>query len=340
VSECVTCGQTTFSCSGAGEPAPSCPVHTCIELDCTGLDEATCSRTAGCTVGMCPGICGGPATVSCYRAGVDAAPQCPGPVPCPQPAEPCDLLDEAACAQRPECTSVPCPDCMGGLSFGGCAGPGEEITCTPCPLPLGCSLFGEMLCAAVSSCQPVYCPDCMGGRKFVGCDQLGASATCADGCPSSDGGIGGSNEVGGTTGTAGTGGTCGSGGALCMTSLDCCTGFYCYVANGQNTGLCGPPPFSPPPPQPPCSSVATERECVARPDCHVMFEPSLVCNRTYGCLPNFSWCADGANAACNGPTGMGGVSCSAAPPLCDGAFVTSYTVDCYEGCVLPSECGP
>jgi hypothetical protein len=147
---------------------------------CTGLDEATCKARSDCH----PGYCGCP--------GEQMFTQCLGPsegvtcgiYSCPAAPASCDLLDEAACGQQPECTPVPCPDCMGGLSFGGCAGPGEGITCTPCPLPLGCSLFGERLCAAVSSCQPLYCPDCMGGRVFVGCDQAGVSATCADGCPS------------------------------------------------------------------------------------------------------------------------------------------------------------
>jgi hypothetical protein len=55
-----------------------------------------------------------------------------------------------------------------------------------------------------------------------------------------------------------------------------------------------------------------------------------------GCCASFSRCSDGGKASC-----MGAPVCQIATPYCEGpAYVLSYTVSCYEGCVRPSECGP
>jgi hypothetical protein len=305
-----TAGEARGAGSGGGAGASTC----------VGLDEATCEATPGCQPQSCKVCSGAPTYAGCTTPGAPI--ECPGQT-CIQPAEPCDmLLDEASCARRMDCTPFTCPDCMGGQSFVECAGPGEEVICAQCPGPPPCWSLDEMACAARSHCEALYCPNCSGGgQKFVGCGFAGESATCADGCPAPDGGTDGSAGTSGTTGTGGTGETCGSGGALCMTSLDCCPGFDCYLGNAS-LGFCGLSSVGTP-----CLSVATEMECDARSDCHSVFG---------GQEAGFLGCRDGAKATCNPIT-----PCGVGPPDCAPGYVLAYASrGCYEGCVRPTECGP
>jgi hypothetical protein len=91
----------------------------------------------------------------------------------------------------------------------------------------------------------------------------------------------------------------------------------------------------------PCGDARDEGTCGARNDCHAVFQPDGVvnCADVSGCV-HFDRCADGAKAACNGPTDEKVVLCMRMPPICQGDNVTSYTADCYEGCVHPNECAP
>ena len=85
-----------------------------------------------------------------------------------------------------------------------------------------------------------------------------------------------------------------------------------------------------------CGQVTTQAECDSRSDCHSVFMDMSICDcSAIGCCENFIRCADGGRANCSPPAGFG---CAIAQPACGGAYVTSYTSNCYEGCVLASEC--
>jgi hypothetical protein len=216
--ECHVCGRLTFSCDPANEPAPSCPVHTCIKPSCMGLDEAMCDATTG-------------------------------------------------------CTPVQCPDCKGGQTFGGCAAPGQQIACGPCPPT--CSALDETACKANSYCHPGYCSTCSGAQKFNVC--LGPMEVAP------------------------------------------CPGLMCPTVG-------------------PCSSVTDQLSCAARIDCHPVFNkcPTCDCPAT-GCAVDYFVCASGGKASCQAPTSV----CGAEPPPCEAhGYVLSWVGTCFEGCVLPSECGP
>jgi Kazal-type serine protease inhibitor domain len=85
-----------------------------------------------------------------------------------------------------------------------------------------------------------------------------------------------------------------------------------------------------------CSQVTTQAECDSRSDCHSVFMDLGTCGcAAAGCCEHFNRCADGGRANCNAPVQFG---CTIAQPSCGGAYVMSYTSNCYEGCVLQSEC--
>ena len=86
-----------------------------------------------------------------------------------------------------------------------------------------------------------------------------------------------------------------------------------------------------------CSRVTTRAECDSRSDCHSVFMDTASCGCSVaGCCENFSRCADGGRANCTPPAAFG---CTISQPACGaGNYVNSYTSNCYEGCVLSSEC--
>jgi hypothetical protein len=86
-----------------------------------------------------------------------------------------------------------------------------------------------------------------------------------------------------------------------------------------------------------CSQVTTEAECDARGDCHSIYRSigACGCGGTPGCCMHFLSCADGASATCTPPAAFG---CTSATPACDSPYVLSYSTNCYEGCVKPTEC--
>ena len=86
-----------------------------------------------------------------------------------------------------------------------------------------------------------------------------------------------------------------------------------------------------------CSQLTLLADCQARSDCHAVYMDQVTCGcATVGCCIHFNRCADGGKAVCTPPATFG---CTIAAISCVGSYVTSYTTDCYEGCVLPSECG-
>ena len=85
-----------------------------------------------------------------------------------------------------------------------------------------------------------------------------------------------------------------------------------------------------------CSQVTTQSDCETRADCHSVFLEANDCGcAVQGCCMRFSRCADGGQANCRDTA-----QCEAPEPLCGGSYVNSYTANCYEGCVLASECAP
>jgi hypothetical protein len=304
--------------STALPPGPVCPAPRCA-----GLDEFTCSATPGCSAQKC-GTCGGPPVFSaCYRTG-DSPPVCLA-VPCASGPLCSTFNDETSCSARSGCTVLSCPDCMGGKTFVGCAQPGGAgVECGPCPPT--CSTFDETSCKAQSGCTPIYCPMCTGGQSFVSCGgprEVGVS--CPAPCPSFCSGLDQTS---------------------CAANSRYCRPIICPDCNGgQHVVGCGAPgsvdaPGCPACPAPlPCASVTTVAACDARTDCHSVFGKCMSCDcPAPGCAVAFQTCADGGKASCKKGTPL----CQGSPPDCAWTtpYVVSYTANCYEGCVRPTECGP
>jgi hypothetical protein len=254
-----------------------------------------------------------------------------GSHPCGNPAGPCEmLLDEKSCSAHPECLAEHCSDCRGGQTFVDCTSPdGPMVECGPCPPD--CSTLNETSCKANSYCHPGYCADCSGAQKFTACLGPNEAVACPGyNCPSL------------------MPAPCATLDEASCNTVAGCKAYYCPTCDGGQTfatcssasnggvgcSLACPAPTS-------CADVTTQAACDARTDCHSVFGACFGCScPTTGCPVVFTSCADGAKADCSGPKGVGAAVCMVLPPGCGGAYVTSYTTDCYEGCVLPTECAP
>ena len=125
-----------------------------------------------------------------------------------------------------------------------------------------------------------------------------------------------------TPGTGSCGPTCP--GMVCPGADAGCADGACSRDGGPNDGLAS------------CSQVTTQTECDARSDCHSVFVSANNCGcSTAGCCTHYQRCADGVHANCSGTA-----ACAVATPYCETPYVLSYTNNCYEGCVLQSECAP
>jgi hypothetical protein len=320
---CHVCpNQTTFAgCTALGAPQVECGAEACVQAGCSSLDEANCMARTDCQ----PGYCCGASHVyaGCTPAGV--AVTCA--IACPAPA-PCAGLDEAACQGRSDCQTESCPTCNGGPAFAGCTGAGEPpVQCPAACLGAPCSELTETLCKGRVDCTPDYCPDCTGGQTFAGCAALGSGTfACAASCqapPPCDG----LDET------------------SCQSRNDCHVG-YCSICGQTFAGCVGPneavacPTYACPVLPTPCADVTDKATCDGRPDCHSVFVDPGTCDcAVAGCCTHFAGCADGGQAACRAPSVAGGMICDRLPPVCSApAYVISYTADCYEGCVPPTEC--
>ena len=325
---CPDCnGQRVFNrCFNGPGAVPACSSPVCPPpASCSGLDEATCTATPGCTVGLCPQCKGGQGFAGCLSPN-DPLPQCPAACL----GAPCGDLDESACKTRSDCTVLSCPDCTGGQTFAGCAAPGGPgVDCGPCPPT--CLAFDEATCKTRSDCQPLYCSDCSGRIAFTSCVPVGGGGfSCPGyGCPIMPAACAKLDE------------------GACRGRSDC-QAEYCTNCQGPKFVGCGDPGTGftcpagfPSCPLIPCADIADQLSCDARTDCHSVFADRGVCGcATPGCCTGFSRCADGGQAACKGPTGTGADLCMVQPPGCGGGYVTSYTTNCYEGCVRSTECAP
>jgi hypothetical protein len=240
---------------------------------------------------------------------------------CPAPS--CDTLDETACKARPDCQAQECTPC-GRLIFS-CFPANETPPACPnlaCPNP--CAAFTEATCNSQPGCAAMQCPDCKGGNVYVDCIPSTEQTGCVP-CPC--------NTLDETT---------------CKGRIDCNPG-YCGDCNGEqvftqclgpNEAAACPASACPGVVPPPCPGVGTQAACDARIDCHSVFDKCITCDcGPLGCAVLFGRCADGGKASCKGTP-----VCQTEPPDCDSTteatYVVSYTTDCYEGCVLPTECGP
>jgi hypothetical protein len=233
----------------------------------------------------------------------------------------CDTLDEMMCAKRLDCTSQFCSVCPNQQPmFAGCTvlgTPPVECPAEACVQP-DCQDLNEAVCDNRADCKTYYCPDCKGGQTFINCGAPGGGPGIeCQSCPSSCAGL---DET-----------ACANG----------CNPAYCPNCSGGRTFVgCLPPdaaPFVCPiacPGPAPCSSVTTQAACDARTDCHSVLAENGTCDCPI--VTTFDHCADGNKVACKGtPT------CQRVMPYCEPPdYAVSYTTDCYEGCVRPSECAP
>jgi len=315
----VACGRVSLDAGSGGGAGTAA---------CMGLAEATCNGTQGCSAQVCSGCYDPrPYFVRCYRAG-DSPPMCID-LECPVLPS-CSTLDETTCKARPDCFAQECPSCFGNTTVSCYPAGVSPLSCVPPPCPYipMCSMLDDATCSATPGCTSVRCPDCKGGQVYAGCagpaDRIGCGP-CPPTCTSLDE-------------------------SACTLRVDCRAG-YCNWCQQRMFVGCGDPgtafgcPTGGPtcPAAVPCAAVTDQLSCDARSDCHSVFvDNSAVCDcATAGCCMHFTRCADGGKAACKGPTGSGVVFCMVAPPGCDGhAYVTSYTDNCYEGCVRQTECAP
>jgi len=83
-----------------------------------------------------------------------------------------------------------------------------------------------------------------------------------------------------------------------------------------------------------CSTLTTQAACDDRSDCHSVFADPGTCGCAgVNCCMHFNHCADGGHANCSGP-----VACAVAQPSCTLPYTLSYANNCFEGCVLQTEC--
>jgi hypothetical protein len=86
-----------------------------------------------------------------------------------------------------------------------------------------------------------------------------------------------------------------------------------------------------------CAAAINLADCDARPGCHPVYVNQMVCGcAAPGCCIHYQRCAEGKNAKCTAPAGLG---CAIQQPVCEGPYVVGYTNICYEGCVRATDCG-
>jgi hypothetical protein len=239
----------------------------------------------------------------------------------------CEGLTEGTCGARQGCQQLYCATCAGGRSFVGCGalgGDGAACPLTIC-LPSCADLRDETSCKARPDCKPLSCSDCRGGQTFAGCDAPGGAGVACGACPPPSP-------------------SCASLGETACKARSDCSARNCSTCGGPaafsacyRTGDTPPICLAIPCPQPAPCSFLNESSCDARTDCHSVFVDKPICDcAVAGCCASFSRCADGGKAACKGTP-----ACQIATPYCEApAYVVSYTANCYEGCVRPTECAP
>jgi hypothetical protein len=222
---------------GCGDPAAAtCPTGCEILPPCAGLlDEGTCKMRQDCQAQEC--LSCGQLSFSCHRAD-EELPACPLHT-CVKAT--CSGLNEAACDVQAGCTSVHCPDCMGGQVFATCAAPNDPSACGPCPpgaangSDAGVGDAGREACRVDADCEPPnVCA--LGADAHHHCVARGAPPR-RDECPTMD-----------------------AGSDVCCTNDGDCTGGRQGACVAWNQIWCGGP-------QPPPGNTCEYDECEGDADC-------------------------------------------------------------------------
>jgi len=219
---------------------------------------------------------------------------------------------------------------MGGQTYFACVNLARPpLECGPCPR--SCAGLDETACAATPGCSAQSCSKCFATAVFSSCYRTGdPPPMCPQEICESPSACVGMNET------------------SCKARSGCVVEYCAHCSGAQVFAGCLLPnepvtcPEWPCPAVTPCANVTDEATCEARTDCHAVFGKCISCDcPAPGCAVVFDTCADGAKASCKGPP-SGTPLCQETPPDCDWTtpYVLSYTTDCYEGCVRPSECGP
>jgi hypothetical protein len=187
-----------------------------------------------------------------------------------------------------------------------------------------CSGLDELTCQSRQpECTPGYCATCT-GRTYTGCfgaDDPPVICLAIPACPCIN-----LDEA-----------------SCLLQSQFGCQPHYCPTCQGNSDYAgCYGPTDPPPPACPPlscgCAMFTSEADCTAAPGCHSVFSYDAtcqMCSPANNCCMSFSFCGEGATAAC---TGM--PLCRIPEPLCQGDTVVAYTDFCYEGCVRRDDCAP
>jgi len=219
-----------------------------------------------------------------------------------------------------------CPGCAPGTGF--CSVGCTNLACPPVGSDAGIADAGSGDAGAkdaggdAGQCPAgeKWCQGCTAGSGV--CIMTGDQCGGVTQCPPVDAGT---TDAGGDAGqcppgeiwcpgcTPGTG-SCGTGG---------CPGYQCPGADAGQPAT--------------CAQATTAAECAALTNCHAVYVDPGNCDcAASGCCTQFSLCANGGQADCKGA----GLACTISSPSCESPYVMSYTTDCYEGCVLSTECAP
>jgi hypothetical protein len=228
--------------------------------------------------------------------------------------------DANSCGADSACVSLTCPSCSGPPQFIGCYDKNGPLPGIGCGLDCAsCHGLTQDGCAAAFS-SGCHAETCCG--SFVQCLDPGEQQVCTLACTSCHG----LSE------------------SSCTARSDC-RADYCPDCNGGSSFVgCENPsdplpqcPAIPCPPPPPACATLGLNECSARSDCHSVYQQGA-CGCAACCCMAFELCAPNGKADCAGPA-----TCKSLPPdcnsqLCNAQYVISYANNCYEGCVLASEC--
>ena len=239
-------------------PAPNWP--TCISV-CEGLDEQTCSTTAGCHGYFSGAFC--PPNADCISTEPTTFFAC-GAVGEPistTSGTACEELDAASCAGSDACQTYLWP------TYSGTALTYQFSSCQPEPLPATCWVSSE--------CGPGY--DCLNEGGQTPNHDLCDNIFC---------------DVPGTCIPIATGpGSC-EGEVTCRLWVPTCPqGTVPGIADGCYTSYCIPSDQCAPPR---CASLADEGACDARSDCAPVYEyPPCACEvpgMCNDCMPIYVGC--------------------------------------------------
>jgi hypothetical protein len=279
------CGGTGGGKVNAREDCCDCapPKFNCCKPDGNGVYR--CYGTPGGNPGACPNGYTGTAPC-CIAAGAQCtfSSECCGGTPClpdgngvlrcqaptPDGGPTCVNLN-GVCTSSGDC-------CAGGactLVIGQLTGTCTPVAPPPPPPPpadagVVCKGTGDTCASVADCCQGLMCLKPTGAT-------LGACGTVPP--PPADAGTPDAT-------TPPDAPVCALAGGSCMSALDCCSGLFCYLAEGASVGVCGAPPPPPPPPPPACAT--TGQACLTSTDC---------------CAPNTCFAPGGTNVVCTGQAG-------------------------------------